>query len=80
MFRLSKESLEKEEKKRIAEVCKNIIGVELRALKEERKREREKLRGLKERIKEHKERLNKIELKLDKIGKWVKKKRKKSKE
>jgi len=34
MFRLSEESIEKEEKKRITEVCKDIIGIELRALEE----------------------------------------------
>jgi len=74
MFRLSEESVEKEEKRRIAEVCKEIIGAELRTLVEERKSVGEELRELKERIKVHEERLGKIESKLDEIGKWLKKK------
>jgi len=75
-FRLSVESVEKEkrEKRRITEVCRDMIGLELRALKEERKKEREELRGLKERIKEHEERMGKIEKRVDEIVKWLKKK------
>jgi len=57
MFKLSEESLEKEEKRRITEVCSEMIEIELRALEEEKKKGREELRGLKERIKEHEERI-----------------------
>jgi len=72
-FRLSEESMEKEEKRKIVEVCKDIIEIELRTLVEERKKEEGALRELKERIKEHEERLDKVERKLDEIGKWLKK-------
>jgi len=36
MFKLSEESLEKEEKRRVTEVCREIIGIELKGLEEER--------------------------------------------
>jgi len=47
-FMLSEERLEKEEKRKISEVCSEIIGVELNELEEERKNVKEELRGLKE--------------------------------
>jgi len=50
MFKLSEESLEKEEKRRITEDCSEIIEIELRVLEEERKKRREELRGLKDRM------------------------------
>jgi len=57
MFKLSEERSEKEEKRRITEVCKEIMGTELRGLEEERKNVREELRRLKEKIKKNEERL-----------------------
>jgi len=53
MFKLSKESLEKEKKRKIIEVCSEMIKIELRSLEEERKKGREELKVLKERIKEN---------------------------
>jgi len=73
-FRLSEEKMEKEEKRKIAEVCKDIIEIEVRALIEARKKEEGEWRELKERIKEHEERVDKIERKLDEIGNWLKRK------
>jgi len=70
-FKLSEENMDKEEKKRISEICKKIVGVELGVLEEERKKEREELRGLKERMTVYEERLGKIEAKLEEIGKWI---------
>jgi len=73
MFKLSEESLEKEEKRKITKICNEMIGIELRALEEKRRKEREELRGLKETIKEHEKRLNKIEKRLNEIAEWLKK-------
>jgi len=73
MFKLSEERLEKEEKRRITEVCKEILGTELRGLEEERKYVREEMRDLKEKIEEQEERLERIETGLEKIVEWIKK-------
>jgi len=67
MLRLSEERLEKEEKRRVTEVCNEIIGIELRELEEERKNVKEELRGSKERVKEYEERMSKIESRLEEV-------------
>jgi len=71
---LSEKRLEKEEKRKISEVCREIIGIELNELEEERKNVKEEWRSLKEKIKVYEERLGKIEGRLNKIEEWIKKK------
>jgi len=45
MFRLSEESLEKEERKRIREICKDMLDDELKGLEEGRKTVMEEIKG-----------------------------------
>jgi len=79
MFKLSEESLEKEEKRRVTEICREIIGIELKELEEERRSVKEKLKRLKERIKEYEERMSRIEARLKEIVEWTKKGKKRNK-
>jgi len=73
-FMLSEERLEKEEKRKIAEVCNEVIGIELNKLEEEKKNVKEELRSLKEMIKANEERMGRLEGRLEVIEEWIKEK------
>jgi len=70
-FKLSEEKLEKEEKKRISEICSEIVGIEIKNLEEERKNIKDELRGFKEKIKDYEERMDRVESRLGEIAEWI---------
>jgi len=60
IFQLSEERLEKEEKRRVTEICKRIIGGELKRMEEEKRNANEEIKELKDRIKGYEERVSRI--------------------
>jgi len=74
MFKFNEESLEKEEKRRVTEICREIIEIELKDLEEERRIIKEELKGLREKIEVYEKRMSRIEIRLEEIVEWTKKK------
>jgi len=70
IFQLSEERLEKEEKKRVTEICKEIIGSELNRWEEKRRNVNEAIKELKERIKGYEERMSRTEARMGEVEEW----------